>query len=222
MGGLRLVWAGRGEQTLTRARRAPTSVKTPSSTKKTADPRPAAKRERTEPRTLPASLVRGSAYEACRTEVAIRMGRFFVQHLMRLHREFDGDLEQVILLGEIGHHNASGLRFAASGELAGRGSGGAAPRLLPCNAFSLSQATGIPRETVRRKISKLERRGWVRSNPRRELFVTPQAAEHFMPLFNRDTLEDLFAVAAELDAMLRGAAAAQAAGPQKTGKNDGH
>ena len=68
---------------------------------------------RTEPRTLPASLVRGSAYEACRTEVAIRMGRFFVQHLMRLHREFDGDLEQVIPLGEIGHQNASGLRFVA-------------------------------------------------------------------------------------------------------------
>ena len=152
----------------------------------------------------------GAAYDACRTEAAIRMGRFFIGHLMRLYREFDGDLEQVILLGEIGHHNTSSLRFSAEGSVIGRGPDGTAPRLHPCNAFSLSQATGVPRETVRRKLAELTRRGWVRRNERGEFFVTPEVAAHFMPVFNRATLEDLFAVSAELEAMLRGAAAAQA------------
>lgn len=155
---------------------------------------------------------RAAAYELCKTEVAIRMGRFFVEHLLRLHREFDGDLEQVILLGEIGHHNAANRGAGSAAGAAGAGAKGAGrgAELQPCNAYSLSQATGIPRETVRRKVAKLARRGWVRCNAKSEIFVTPAAAAHFMPVFNQDTLASVFAVAAELDAMLRGAAAARA------------
>ncbi|MCU0792548.1 MAG: hypothetical protein MUE42_06800 [Opitutaceae bacterium] len=149
------------------------------------------------------------AYEACRTRVAIRMGRFFVEHLVRLHREFDGDLEQVILLGEIGHHNASGLRYGADGSLVGRGADGVAPRMQPCNAFSASQATGIPRETVRRKLAKLTRRGWVSRNERGEYFVTPVAAAHFTPVFNRATMDGLLLAASDIEAMLREAATAR-------------
>ena len=65
------------------------------------------------------------------------MGRFFVEHLVRLHREFDGDLEQVILLGEIGHHNASQLGTSKARAARGRGRGEERPELLP--------AQGLPR-----------------------------------------------------------------------------
>lgn len=155
-------------------------------------------------RTNPArSAANGAAYEAHQTEIAIRMGRFFVEHLTRLYRAFEGDLTQVIVLGEIGHHNTTRTYPAAGAGPRRRSS--AAPTskdLLPCNAFSISQATGIPRETVRRKIAALVHRGWVRQNDRGEVFVTPAAGAHFMPVFNRDTMLDVLAVADDLRALL--------------------
>jgi hypothetical protein len=157
------------------------------------------------------SAAGGAAYETHQTEIAIRMGRFFVEHLIRLYRAFDGDLTQVIILGEIGHHNTTRTHPAAGP----RRRPPATPSVedfLPCNAFSISQATGIPRETVRRKIAGLVRRGWVRQNARGEVFVTPAAGAHFMPVFNRDTLLDVLAVADELRSLL--AAPATAPGPR--------
>jgi hypothetical protein len=145
------------------------------------------------------------AYREHGTEIAIRMGRFFVQHLIDLYRAFDGDLVSVIILGEIGHHNTTRSHAPARTPGRSRASAKAATPgapLLPCNAFSLSQATGIPRETVRRKIAALVRRGWVRQNARGEVFVTPAAAAHFTPDFNRVTLNRLLTLADELRALL--------------------
>jgi predicted ArsR family transcriptional regulator len=44
--------------------------------------------------------------------------------------------------------------------------------LEPTNAFSISQATGIPRETVRRKIDKLQQKGWAVKNERSEVYMS--------------------------------------------------
>jgi predicted transcriptional regulator len=51
--------------------------------------------------------------------------------------------------------------------------------LRPCNALSISDATGIPRETVRRKVNALIQRGWVSQNERGHLYLTPEVAQHF-------------------------------------------
>lgn len=147
-----------------------------------------------------------AAYDRHRLEIALRMGRFFVGHLIRLYEAFDGDLTQVIVLGEIGHHNAT-RAHDESRRLRARG--GPRPpvvsaELLPCNAFSISQATGIPRETVRRKIATLVRRGWVMRNPRGEVSVTAAVGARFMPLFNRETLAELLTLAGELSGLLAG------------------
>ena len=43
--------------------------------------------------------------------------------------------------------------------------------LLPCNAFSISEATGIPRETVRRKASELVAEGLLERVGRSDLYL---------------------------------------------------
>jgi predicted transcriptional regulator len=46
----------------------------------------------------------------------------------------------------------------------------------PINIQSVSDFTGIPRETVRRKVGRLEKMGWVLRNADGTLSVAPQAA----------------------------------------------
>jgi DNA-binding IclR family transcriptional regulator len=67
----------------------------------------------------------------------------------------------------------------------------------PCNAMSISQSTGIPRETVRRKIRELIARGWVRRAGANQLFVTRAPARHFAE-FDLETLEHFYDAARDL------------------------
>ena len=147
-------------------------------------------------------------YEKCRGEIAIRMGHFFLRYLSRLYREFDGDLALPIVLGEIAHHNIAGF-YSAQGPLPLT-----APtqwfepisyaRLTPCNAFSLSAATGIPRETVRRKIATLVKRGWVKRNAKGEVVLVSTVARHFQPDLN---VQQLLSELLELNDQLKAALA---------------
>lgn len=53
--------------------------------------------------------------------------------------------------------------------------------IAPCNALSISDATGMPRETVRRKVKELEKRGWLVREGARSLTLTPRAIEQLGP-----------------------------------------
>ncbi len=54
-----------------------------------------------------------------------------------------------------------------------------------------SEATGIPRETVRRTVEKLIAIGWIRRDSRGHLFITEKPQEHFVPEFNLESLKEL-------------------------------
>ena len=125
----------------------------------------------------------------------IVMASFHLRHLSRLHREFDGDLIMPIILGEIGHYNV--MWFFSSDGYARNPEDiptdlTSSPLLRPCNALSISEATGIPRETVRRKVEKLIAMGWLRRNSRGHLFITEKPERHFVPEFNFESLRELF------------------------------
>jgi len=133
-------------------------------------------------------------YQEHAVAITIVMAAFHLRHLSRLYREFNGDLVLPIILGEIGHYNV--MRFFSSDgyvrnpqeiptDLASD------PLLRPCNAFSISEATGIPRETVRRKVEKLIAIGWIRRDSRGHLFITEKPQEHFVPEFNLESLKEL-------------------------------
>jgi DNA-binding transcriptional ArsR family regulator len=110
-------------------------------------------------------------------EVAIKQGGFlfaindhYLNHLIRLYKAFDGDIECCIVLGEIAHYNARNIFSELIEE-----------RMTPdeftskfrgSNAHSISLSTGIPRETVRRKLLKLIEMGYVQQDEKKQLRIT--------------------------------------------------
>ncbi len=139
--------------------------------------------------------------------IAIIMASYHLRHFNRLYREFEGDLVLPIILGEIGHYNV--MRFFSSEGYVRNPEEIPAnlesyPLLRPCNAFSISEATGIPRETVRRKVEKLIALGWIRRDSRGHLFITAKPYEHFAPEFNLESLQELLEVSERLWQVLDG------------------
>jgi hypothetical protein len=93
-----------------------------------------------------------------------------VSALGRLYAEFDGDVLEAVVLGEVAQREGPMRTDART------------PREhLHCNAFAIAHATRIPRETVRRKPSNLERRGWVHRETDGALALTAAARKHFAP-----------------------------------------
>lgn len=72
---------------------------------------------------------------------------FFTEHLLDVSRVFEGDLQMMLILAVIG-------QAYLHGEGRGRENS-------PISASRLSDVTGIPRQTVRRKLLLLAQRGWV-------------------------------------------------------------
>lgn len=81
-----------------------------------------------------------------------RFVEFIADHLSDCSRAFGGDLQQMVVLAVIGQMELHARARAAAGG---------APANAAIAASRLSDATGIPRETVRRKLKILEERGWI-------------------------------------------------------------
>lgn len=117
-------------------------------------------------------------------ELSYLIGRFVTDHLIRVHRLFEGDLTAAVVLATIAQHNVQ--RYY---EEVARSSepgldrlvevGDHLPHLRHCNALSVSAATGIPRETVRRKVRWLEQKGWITVGERGQLGIGRDVGEQF-------------------------------------------
>ncbi len=84
--------------------------------------------------------------------------QFLTDHLADCSRTFHGDLQQMLVLAVIGQvYLESYLQSPPDGQrLRPEGVGG-----VGTSASRIADVTGIPRETVRRKLIALEQRGWV-------------------------------------------------------------
>lgn len=92
---------------------------------------------------------------------------FFAAHLSDVSRAFAGDLQECLVLAIIGQLALQARLSAGSGE---------PDPITPkgITASRLADITGIPRETVRRKLVKLESRGWIeRSGSEWRLTMAP-------------------------------------------------
>jgi hypothetical protein len=162
------------------------------------------------PKSRHSGSVPPAAYRKHAGEISIIMGNFFLQYLARVYREFDGDLAMVIVLGEIGQHNVnhcfSGQGAACRIDQEKTNDPAVWQQLQPCNAFSLSAATGIPRETVRRKIAALTSKGWLTRNSKGEVFMTKAMVEHFRSDFDLTLLGEFLEIAKRVEALLAGKA----------------
>ena len=135
-------------------------------------------------------------YDRHAQELSVLMGWFFLRHLNHLYRTFNGDLLMAIVLGEIAHHNICHHYSSGKPRHGMRAAHGVAPEVLahlePCNAFSLSAATGIPRETCRRKVQALVKQGLVVRQPKGGCAIARHIGPHF-----RDTNRQTFATVME-------------------------
>jgi DNA-binding transcriptional ArsR family regulator len=135
------------------------------------------------------------------------MSHFTLRYLRRLYEAFDGDLALAIVLGEIAHHTVVNY-FSSRGpdaRVAGKLTRHALePALLAsCSATALARATGLARETVRRKIIVLEARGWIERATERRVRIVPAVADHFFETFNVDVVEALLETADRVRALLQ-------------------
>lgn len=101
----------------------------------------------------------------------------FTRLLIALRQHFDEDLDSVILIGAI----STGMRGDGWKTILLDGQGAQEPGYSPTNTQSIAQATGIARETVRRKLSQLQAKGWVRRDTKGNWIPTGQAAKDLRP-----------------------------------------
>ena len=114
--------------------------------------------------------------------------------LCELRRLVGGDLDKPIILAAIGQRSfatATGEPFSYSEALKGEGGAG---RSRLTNIESISQATGIPRESVRRKVNEMVAEGWLEKGARGGLMVTAKAVVDLAPATEAGyrMLEDVF------------------------------
>lgn len=134
---------------------------------------------------------------------AILLACYQIRSLRRLFEEFERDILLPLLLGEIALHNIGALENGGEAVLGGDGATPGA-QLRPCNAYSIAAATGLPRETVRRKIARLVELGWILRHSNGHLFLTPRAIEHFGSLLESRDLPELLDTAERIRRRLQG------------------
>lgn len=117
----------------------------------------------------------------------------FTALLIECARHFEGDLREMLVLSIIGDRTlekgrTDGLTYDQF--VSGRRSDDATRRI---NVQSIADCSGIPRETVRRKVERLVRRGWVERAADGTLVVAQQAAVDLAPA-TRATFDYFLAV----------------------------
>jgi hypothetical protein len=127
---------------------------------------------------------------AVEEDIKAVFGRIWPTHVASLTRYliscrevFGGDLDMFLVLAVIGERTFSGKSPASIMDYECFRSG--RDMLRPdydINLRSIAEFSGIPRETVRRKIAELERRGWVTRDADGSLAATRQAAADLEPL----------------------------------------
>lgn len=137
-------------------------------------------------------------------QIMVLFGWFFLEHLGELYRAFKGDMVMPIILGEIAHHNICHEYSRGRRRKEDMGIDQETPTnwdsLEPCNALSLSDATGIPRETCRRKARELCQAGLIARHPKSGYVVCQNVSHSFLDL-NRRTLASYLALTKKFDAL---------------------
>lgn len=123
--------------------------------------------------------------------VSIILARYELHNLKRLYEDFERDILLPLLLGEVALHNIGALERGDTIPSNGEGEDWLDCRLKPCNAYSIAAATGLPRETVRRKIGRLVELGWLNKRHNGHLYVSSNALEYFGSLLRSRDLPEL-------------------------------
>jgi hypothetical protein len=90
--------------------------------------------------------------------------QFLTEHLVDCAAAFGGDLDSVLIIAVLGQRRL---------EIDRDDPGGPQPDVarMAMSALRISDVSGIPRETVRRKLEGLRQKGWIDRHPRHGWYV---------------------------------------------------
>ena len=153
----------------------------------------------------PISPAFDAAFDQCFGLIAFAMNRHLIDHMVRAMRELDVDFETLVIWGLLSHLNVAHLvppgtsprsTLDERGRFTGDNTGYRPQRLR-----DLEQISRLPRETIRRKLVKLEEKGYVRRVDDGWLF-SRDAIEPNLREFNRETLRRTLALHSEVRRLL--------------------
>jgi len=153
----------------------------------------------------PASTIRPTVLEQHAYQVAHLISSFTVPLLRDLYSRFDGDMVEIIVLGEIALRNVSQFFNKSAGVVHEHWLDDEEQRnklMRPCNALSISDATGIPRETVRRKVKQLIDKGWLSRDANHCLILKAGVGQGFVQS-NTQYAVQIMALAKTLESLLQ-------------------
>lgn len=108
--------------------------------------------------------------------------RHLLQWVLLMREGFDGDLDLMVVMAVIGDRTLKDLAFRDLGYAELR----LKPEIKPDNPLtnrkSIADSTGIPRETVRRKVATLLAKGWIEERPDGTLATTRGATDALHPI----------------------------------------
>ncbi|MFH7565190.1 DeoR family transcriptional regulator [Oceanimonas smirnovii] len=101
--------------------------------------------------------------------------------LIQLRQQFDGDLDLMLVLAIIGTRTQPARQASTMTYSQFMANDRPVPAGRPINIQSVAACSGIARETVRRKVNKLENMGFITREANGNLLVTPQATSALTP-----------------------------------------
>lgn len=147
-----------------------------------------------------------TGFERHQREITIVLGQYHLRYLRRLAEVFHGDLELALILGEVANRNV-GFVLSETGVscnevdqeiIRAREN----DSLSPCSAMSVSLATGLPRETVRRKLNKLVDQGFLAKLRDSTFVTTSKPLEYFSEILTKEQLADLLRTSGRISQLL--------------------
>jgi hypothetical protein len=141
-------------------------------------------------------------YQTNRARISVALSQFTVPLLSRIYRAFNGDMVAAIVLGEIAHRNVEAwLAHHENPEQALDDPAQRMSLMRPCNALSIAEACELPRETVRRKVVLLIKRGYIYRTDDGFLYLTSNVGDEFVDM-TAEVVDHLLTTARRLETLL--------------------
>ncbi|ENO81992.1 MULTISPECIES: helix-turn-helix domain-containing protein [unclassified Thauera] len=138
------------------------------------------------------------------TMVAFAANRHLVDHMRRMTTTLDMDLESAMLWGTLAHLNvAQAIRPGAPPTELLAPDGFLLGAHRPVRLTDLVQVTGLPKETVRRKLEKLRQRGKVRRTEDGLWDALREGIDERTHAFTRESVKRLLSTARIIEGMLQ-------------------
>lgn len=149
----------------------------------------------------------GGAFDRAFSMVAFTMNRFIVDHFLRAGRQLtDNDFEALLLWGVLAHQNVAHLLPPGSVPCAVLDERGRLPDetqdFRPLRQRDIVQISGMPRETVRRKLISLQRLGLIERTAKGWI-VSRDPVESKLRDFTRDSARRFLMAADDVMRALR-------------------